>query len=280
MSRTCLYCQNHVQRLRVSVEVTDISGSRGLVPGILRSLLSLCCSNSRRGFVSPVDWDWQVLPVRLCECEPWAVAGVKSAGQNHCSEIPAKIAAFFLQKVTARFSSAPKSADGVSGGQALSRTQYFFTSTACWLGVRTGTFPPLSFHGPPPFALPLTRPSGTLSRWKKRERAIASAFSRASSREKVAEGRMRGLCSAPQHIFSHTPLTLFFICSNCRPCPPKRDSVHDGEPDGGAAGFVERVNVAQSAFLLDHPRPLRGLPCKPGQVVGRQWHPQPCAVGP
>jgi hypothetical protein len=129
VSRTCLYCQNHVQRLRVSVKVTDASGSRGLAPGILRSLLSLCCSNSRRGFVSPVDWDWQVLPVRLCECEPWVISRVKSAGVSNHSEIPAKIAAFLVM--------------------ALSRIHTLFTSTACWLGARTGTSLRFSCRGPP-----------------------------------------------------------------------------------------------------------------------------------
>ena len=154
MSRTCLYCQNHVQRLRVSVEVTDISGSQGLAPGILRSLLSLCCSNPRRGYVSPVECVLARLPVRLCECEPWVISRVKSAGVSNHSEIPAKIAAFLSKEATARFR--------VSRCQALSRIHYHFHTTACWLGVRTGTFPPLilrcprlrgprkiSCHGPP-----------------------------------------------------------------------------------------------------------------------------------
>jgi hypothetical protein len=129
VSRAYLYCQNHVQRLRVFVQATDISGSRGLAPGVLRLLLCPICSNSRRNFVSPVDWDWQVLSVRLCESEPWMISRMKSAGASNHSEIPAKIAVF--------------------QGQALSRIQYFFKSTACWLGVRTGTFPPFYFHGPP-----------------------------------------------------------------------------------------------------------------------------------
>ena len=79
-------CQNHVLRPRVSVKVTDISGSRGCVPGELCHLLSSCCSNPRR--------DWLCQTVRLCECMPWAGAGVKSTGQTTRSEIPAKIAAF------------------------------------------------------------------------------------------------------------------------------------------------------------------------------------------
>ena len=142
MSRTCLHCWDHVQRLRVHGEVPCTSGSRGLVPGILRSLLSLCCSNPRRGYVSPVECVLARLPVRLCECEPWVISRVKSVGVSNHSEIPAKIAAF--------------------QGQALSRIHYHFHTTACWLGVRTGTFPPLiprcprlrgprriSCHGPP-----------------------------------------------------------------------------------------------------------------------------------
>jgi hypothetical protein len=129
VSRAYLYCQNHVQRLRVHGKVPCASGSRGLAPGVLRLLLCPICSNSRRNFVSPVDWDWQVLSVRLCESEPWMISRMKSAGVLNYSEVPAKIAAF--------------------QGQALSRIHTFFTSTACWLGVRTGTFPPFYFHGPP-----------------------------------------------------------------------------------------------------------------------------------
>ena len=129
MSTMSRHCQNRVQRLRDCGGDTPWSpGSRGLAPGILRSLLCPICSNSRRGFVSPVDWDWQVLPVRLCECEPWMGSVVKSSGYIVHSEIPAKIAAF--------------------QGWALSRIYYFFTSTACWLRVRTGTFPPLILKPP------------------------------------------------------------------------------------------------------------------------------------
>jgi hypothetical protein len=129
MSTMSRHCQNRVQRLRDFGGDTPLSsGSWGLAPGILRSLLSLCCSNSRRGFVSPVDWDWQVLPVRLCECEPCQTPSVKSRGKHEFGEIPAKIAAF--------------------QGWALSRIHYIFTSTACWLGVRTGTFPPFYSHPP------------------------------------------------------------------------------------------------------------------------------------
>jgi hypothetical protein len=183
MSRTCLHCWHHVQRLRVHGKVPCTSGSRGLVPGILRSLLSLCWSNSRRGYVSPVDWDWQVLPVRLCECEPWMISHVKSVGVSNHSEIPAKIAAFRTREMSRCLASPPSphtrhSGAGrnpypqrtktpafagvtVRGGygwckrptafhvsQALSRTHYIFHTTACWLGARTGTFPPF-FSQPP-----------------------------------------------------------------------------------------------------------------------------------
>ena len=128
MSRTYQYCQNHVQRLRDRVEVTLSSGSRGLAPGKLRSLLCPICSNSRRDFVSPVNWDWQVLPVRLCESEPCQTPPMKSGGYRGSGEVPAKIAAF--------------------QGLALSRTHYIFHTTACWLRARTGTFPP--FLSQPP----------------------------------------------------------------------------------------------------------------------------------
>ena len=115
MSRNC---RNRLQRLRGWGDDTrQPSGSRGYAPGLLRVLLSSCCSNPRRYGLCPV--------VRLCECMPWAGAGVKSIGQNARSEIPAKIAA--LQ------------------GQALSRIQYHFTSTACWLEARTGASSPSFF---------------------------------------------------------------------------------------------------------------------------------------
>jgi hypothetical protein len=130
MSTMSRHCQNRVQRLRDEGGDTPLSsGSRGLAPGILRSLLCPICSNSRRNFVSPVDWDWQVLSVRLCESEPCQTPSMKSGGNYGFGEVPAKIAAF--------------------QGWASSRIHTFFTSTACWLGVRTGTFPPFSFHGPP-----------------------------------------------------------------------------------------------------------------------------------
>ena len=115
-------CQNHVQRLRMFVEVANISGSRGYAPGVLRHLLSSCCSNPRRTRISP-DLGLATFAVRLCECMPWAVAGMKSAGSNNSSEISAKIAAF--QSWT------------------LGRTQYLLHTTACWLGVRTETSPRL-----------------------------------------------------------------------------------------------------------------------------------------
>jgi hypothetical protein len=121
VSRAYLYCQNHVQRLRVSVQATDISGSRGLAPGVLRLLLCPICSNPRRNFVSPIDWDWQFLSVRLCESEPCQTAIVKSSGHKRFGEIPAKTVAF--------------------QGWASSR----LFGHASRLGVRTGTFPPLFF---------------------------------------------------------------------------------------------------------------------------------------
>ena len=130
MSTMSRHCQNRVQRLRgFGGDTPWSSGSRGLAPGILRSLLSLCCSNPRRGYVSPVECVLARLPVRLCECEPWVISRVKSAGVSNHSEIPAKIAAF--------------------QGWALSRIHYFYHTTACWLGVRTGTFPPFYLHWPP-----------------------------------------------------------------------------------------------------------------------------------
>jgi hypothetical protein len=152
MSTMSRHCRNRVLRLRGCGGDTPLSsGSRGLAPGILRSLLSLCCSNPRRGFVSPVNWDWQVLPVRLCECEPCQSPPVKSRGHHGSGEVPAKIAAF--------------------QGWAPSRIHYIFSSAACWLGARTGTFPPLHFHDPPSTPLTPHPPSGPSPTRRAREKA-------------------------------------------------------------------------------------------------------------
>ena len=145
MSRAYRNCQTHVQRLRVPDQASVTSGSRGCVPGELCHLLSSCCSNPRRYGLCPV--------VRLCECMPWAGAGVKSIGETARSEIPAKIAVFFLQKTTARFSPAPKRADGVSGAKALSHcaTTIYPHHRSNGLEARAGTFPPFLFpHAMPP----------------------------------------------------------------------------------------------------------------------------------
>ena len=184
MSTMSRHCQNRVQRLRgFGGDTLWSPGSRGLVPGILRSLLSLCCSNPRRGYVSPVECVLARLPVRLCECEPWVISRVKSAGVSNHSEIPAKIAAFRKHETTGFPASQPfphlrhsgagrnlyplwtktpafagVTVYGMNGrcktsrlfhvSQALSRIHCFYHTTACWLGVRTGTFPP--FYSQPP----------------------------------------------------------------------------------------------------------------------------------
>jgi hypothetical protein len=169
VSHAYLYCQNHVQRLRIFVQATDVSGSRGLAPGILRSLLCPICSNPRRNFVSPPVLGWQPLSVRLCESEPCQTYPVKSREQHGFGEVPAKIAAF--------------------QGQALSRIHTILNTTASWLGVRTGTFPPLSFHGPPlqPCS-PHPARRATFSHAKSAGEGEESwAFSRFFQREKVAD---------------------------------------------------------------------------------------------
>jgi hypothetical protein len=65
---------------------------------------------------------------------------MKSAGTTGHSQISAKIAAFFSKEAAARFR--------VSGGQASSRIQYIFSTTACWLEARTRTSPPLLLKPP------------------------------------------------------------------------------------------------------------------------------------
>lgn len=133
MSTVSLHNRIRVQRLRGKWPDMPLpSGSRGIAPGILRSLLSLCCSNPRRGFVSPADWGWQVLPVRLCECDPCQIATVKSGGYKQSGEIPAKIAAFRVKASGQCALSLPK--------QCSNRFE-----------ARAGTFPPFiqRVHGPP-----------------------------------------------------------------------------------------------------------------------------------
>jgi hypothetical protein len=143
MSTMSLHCQNRVQRLRGGgATLPCASGSRGRAPGVLRHLLPLCCSNPRRTSSETV---------RLCECGPWAGAHVKSVGHTLRSEIPAKIAAFFLKKTTARPFPLPKGSRGVSGVRASGRIHSLSPHHACRPGARMGTFPPFSLlHGPPP----------------------------------------------------------------------------------------------------------------------------------
>jgi hypothetical protein len=95
------HCQNCLQRSRKGRLANPFLGSRGPAPGILRSLLSLYCSNSRRvvqWFLSgePVrtnDNQTTFASVRLCECEPRMMSGMKSARAYYSFKILAKIAA-------------------------------------------------------------------------------------------------------------------------------------------------------------------------------------------
>ena len=121
MSTVSLHNRNRGQRLRGErPDMPPSPGSRGCAPGELCHLLPPCCSNSRR--------DWLCQTVRLCECTPWVVSAMKSGGVSNHSEIPAKIPAL--------------------SRKALSRIQYIFHTTACWLEARTGTSPP--FYSQPP----------------------------------------------------------------------------------------------------------------------------------
>ena len=144
MSTVSRDCQNHGQRPRGGGETSPLSsGSRGLAPGELRHLLPLCCSNPRR-MVSPLTptalyraGDKRAVAaktVRLCECEPRMMSGLKRVGACYSFKMPAKIAVFLLKKATTGFR--------VRGVWALSRIHCFFQTTACWLEARAETFPP------------------------------------------------------------------------------------------------------------------------------------------
>ena len=138
LTKTDIQSIRHLQKILLDTPNIPLK----LCSESLRSLLSLCCSNLRWGYVSPVDCVVPRLPERLCECEPWMVSNMKSVGVSNHSKIPAKIAAFLSKEATARFR--------VSRCQALSRIHYHFHTTACWLGVRTGTFLPLMLRYPRP----------------------------------------------------------------------------------------------------------------------------------
>ena len=102
MSRAKPHCRISLQRLRLKDVASFGPGSRGRAPGILRSLLSLYCSNSRR-MVQPFPslpplcagdtMGLAFASVRLCECGPRTITSMKSAGDYRLSTIPAKAAA-------------------------------------------------------------------------------------------------------------------------------------------------------------------------------------------
>jgi hypothetical protein len=95
------HCRNSLQRSQAGALATPAFGSRGPAPGALRLLLSLYCSNPRRvvqWFLSgePVrtnDNQTTFASVRLCECEPRMMSGMKSARAHYSFKILAKIAA-------------------------------------------------------------------------------------------------------------------------------------------------------------------------------------------
>jgi hypothetical protein len=164
-------CQNHVQRLRMFVEVADIPGSRGLDPGAIMTPAHWRPSNPR-----------QITSVRLCKSEPWMAAVLKRYGNTGHLQISAQIAAF--------------------QGWAPSRTHSFFQTTACWLEARTGTsprfYPRFYFHGPPWRFLSHTPSSFGYSPALPREGEKSHAFSLGAQR--------RGSTAQPGGgVSSHSP---------------------------------------------------------------------------
>ena len=105
-------CQNHVQRLRMFVEVASVPGSRGQDPRAITTCAHLRPSNPR------------CESMRLCKSEPWVIAVLKRYGNTDFPQISAQIAAF--------------------QSWASSQTKTQKDTTACGLGARTGTFPPFS----------------------------------------------------------------------------------------------------------------------------------------
>ncbi len=101
MSTVSLHNRNRGQRLRGGwPDMPPPPGSRGCAPGELRHLLPSCCSNPRRVSISPGLG--LAASVRLCECMPWNASRMKSAGLKGVSEIPAKIAVFFVKALSQR----------------------------------------------------------------------------------------------------------------------------------------------------------------------------------
>ncbi len=112
MSIVSRNCRIRLQRLRGLVDDTALSlESWGPAPGEICHLLPSCCSNPRRSN-----------SVRLCECEPLSDANAKNIGISGLTEIPAKIAAFFVL--------------------ALSHLSIFYHYRCNRLKARTGAFPP------------------------------------------------------------------------------------------------------------------------------------------
>jgi hypothetical protein len=156
------HCRNSLQRSQAGALATPASGSRGPAPGTLRSLLSLYCSNSRRVVQQLVSGALQCAEdkhaafasVRLCECEPGMMSGMKSAGTCYSFKILAKIAASQgwqhpvqtprslptkLQSPTGVFRS-----NGGACGLFVRASAQSFSQICIRAEARRGYFPPLS----------------------------------------------------------------------------------------------------------------------------------------
>jgi hypothetical protein len=166
------HCRNSLQRLRLRDVASFGLGSRGPAPRILRSLLSLDCSNSRR-MVQPFSSlppfcagdiiELAFASVRLCESEPWKISHMKSVGQYGSSKILAKIAAFqgwqHPVEVPSSSRSTPFAPSGVDWqnrdrwkGLFVRASAQFFQKLFHRAEARRGFFPPLFLNhqtGPP-----------------------------------------------------------------------------------------------------------------------------------
>ena len=129
-------CQNHVQRLRMFVEVASVPGSRGQDPGAITTPAHLRPSNPR------------CESMRLCKSEPWVIAVLKRYGNTDFPQISAQIAAFLHRALSQRANTTTKHnrSNGLEAGRETFPPLIFQTALNS-LSVITDVMPPLPQAG-------------------------------------------------------------------------------------------------------------------------------------